>query len=96
MAHVVPQTILSQLGGNRFIMMTGAKNFVGSEDALIFDLPKGHKMRITLTAMDDYDIEYFKWNRKAFDLDTIKKVTGVYCDNLQDIFTSITGLYTKL
>jgi hypothetical protein len=45
----VSQTILSELGGNRFIAMTGSKNFVGSDDALSFKLAK--YMRIVLTPM---------------------------------------------
>lgn len=52
----VSQTILSQLGGNRFIAMTGSKNFVGSDDALSFKLvpnqSKAKYMRIVLTSMD--------------------------------------------
>jgi hypothetical protein len=28
----VAQTILNQLGGNKFIVMTGSKNFVASEN----------------------------------------------------------------
>ena len=35
----VANTILQQLGGNKFRVMTGAKNFVGSNDALTFRLP---------------------------------------------------------
>jgi len=52
----VSQTMLSQLGGNRFIAMTGSKNFVGSDDALSFKLvpnqSKAKYMRIVLTSMD--------------------------------------------
>lgn len=36
----IAKTILSQLGGNRFITMTSAKHFVGlTEPGLQFDLP---------------------------------------------------------
>ena len=52
----VSQTILSQPGGNRFIAMTGSKNFVGSDDALSFELvpnqSKAKYMRIVLTPMN--------------------------------------------
>jgi hypothetical protein len=52
----VSQTILSQLGGNRFIAMTGSKNFVESDGALSFKLvpnqSKAKYMRIVLTSMD--------------------------------------------
>jgi hypothetical protein len=32
----VAKTILAQLGGERFVMMTGATNFVGGADSLAF------------------------------------------------------------
>jgi hypothetical protein len=32
----VSHEILRQLGGNKFIAMTGAKNFVGSENSITF------------------------------------------------------------
>lgn len=37
----VANTILAQLGGNRFLGMTGAKNLTGSERGLTFALPRG-------------------------------------------------------
>jgi hypothetical protein len=95
MAHQVPAIILEQLGGNRFKIMTGAKDFVGSATALHFSLPRGKKFKIEL--IDDlYTLTYYKWNRKAFNLDVIETVEGVYNDDLQTIFTNMTGLYTKL
>ncbi|MGI9949502.1 hypothetical protein [Vibrio hyugaensis] len=35
----IANTILAQLGGNRFIVMTGAKQFVAIEQGLMFTLP---------------------------------------------------------
>lgn len=34
------QTILNQLGGNRFVAMTGAKNFVALENGIKFNIGK--------------------------------------------------------
>lgn len=98
----VSKTILEQLGGNKFIVMTGAKNFVGGNNTLSFRLPGGagfckegiNGVRVTLTAMDDYTVEFIKIRK--FEVKTIKTVEGVYCDNLQAVFTEATGLYTSL
>ena len=40
MSTTIATTILQQLGGSRFIAMTGAKNLVAEENALIFRLPE--------------------------------------------------------
>ncbi len=92
--------ILQQLGGGRFIVMTGAKNLVGGKDSLHFSIPKArkgiNKVRITLDAFDTYTVEFFKFNRSKLDLTLVEKVEGVYNDMLQEVFTNATGLYTKL
>jgi hypothetical protein len=43
MAHEIEQEILRQLGGNKFIAMTGAKNFVAGDGILAFRIPKASK-----------------------------------------------------
>ncbi len=51
----VATTILEQLGGARFTMMTGAKNFVGSPNSLLMRLPgtpgfvRGAKLKVVST-----------------------------------------------
>lgn len=95
----VAKTILAQLGGNRFIAMTGARDFVGGENRLSFSLPRGakggiNKVLITLDANDTYTIDFFKY--RNLDLKPIGKETNVYCDMLQSIFETHTGLYTRL
>lgn len=92
----VAQTILAQLGGRRFITMTGARNFIGYRDSLVFQLPQNaksiFKVVIRLTPMDVYTLEFWKRNTtEPFDV-----VNGVYDDMLEDIFTTHTGLYTRL
>ena len=100
MKNAIAQTILNQLGGNRFIAMTGAKNFVGSDSALMFSLSsrdtknKSNKVRITLTNMDDYTVEFF--NIRGVKVKEVSKHEGVYFDVLQEVFTRQTGLYTSL
>lgn len=94
----VAQTILQQLGGNRFIAMTGAKNFLGGKDKLIFSIPHAkngiNKVSITLTSDDLYTVEFYKFRK--LDLTLITSHVGVYNDMLQEIFTNETGLYTRL
>jgi hypothetical protein len=76
-------TILEQLGGNRFMVMTGARHFVALESGVRFRLPIGKAKRceITLTACDDYTMEFFK---KAADVTPKEAHSGIYCDQLQD------------
>jgi hypothetical protein len=97
----VANTILAQLGGNRFAMMTGAKNFVGSADALMFSIGGGaknkiNKVRITLTPDDLYTVEFMKYSPSKFTVTEIAKVEGIYCDMLQETFTNYTGFFTSL
>ena len=97
----VAGTILEQLGGRKFMTMVGAHNLVCSDEGcgtmmLKF---KGSKvanyLKITLTAMDLYDVEFGKLGRN-FNYSVIKKVEGYYNDMLVELFESTTGLYTKL
>lgn len=96
----VAQTILSQLGGSRFQIMTGASRLAGDDKSLSFSLPNRfckddiNKVRITLTPADEYDMEFFRIRGTHVTL--VHKVAGVYCDQLQEIFTDKTGLYTTL
>ena len=106
----VANTILEQLGGNKFITMTGAKNFVADGTTLHMTLPKNrskaNRLFITLDETDTYTMYFFKFTVGRFHKKTfawipdkqeeIKKVSGVYADMLQEIFTSITGMYTHL
>lgn len=98
------QIILSQLGGNRFVVMTGARDFVGGEDYLMFRLPKGfakngiNKIKITLDWTDTYIFEALKVSHRGaeFKSDVIERQEFVYFDGLQAVFTRITGLDTHL
>lgn len=98
----VAQTILAQLGGNRFIVMTGAKDFLGGEDSLMFRLPRGsardgiNKVKITLDWTDTYNVDFLKCDFKKHESTTISSHTFVYADGLQRLFTEVTGLDTKL
>jgi hypothetical protein len=96
----VATEILRQLGGNRFRAMTGAKNFTGHASALSFKLPsnfatKGvNYVKVTLTPADTYIVEFLKI--RALKVTPIETVEDVYHDNLQGVFTRVTGLDTSL
>jgi hypothetical protein len=97
----VAKTILEQLGGRHFLAMTGAKNLVGDANSLSMKLPNARcngkrctGLRIVLDPSDTYTVEAIAVRKLEYTvLDTHN---GVYCDNLRDVFTSMTGLDTYL
>ena len=94
----VAKTILEQLGGPRFIVMTGAKDFLGDASALHFRIPrnrtKANRVTITLRADDTYTIEWF--SVRGFDKIVKRSFENVYADQLRQIFEDATGLLTSL
>ena len=95
----VGATILKQLGWNKFIAMTGAKNFVFDNNGLYFKLPatitrdRINYIRITLNVMDTYDIEFWALGRFAKKLD---EINGIYNDGLKAVIADRTGLRLSL
>jgi hypothetical protein len=93
-------TILQQLGGRRFIAMTGAKNFVKDDknQTIMFRIPRAKEginyVKIKLTSMDLYDMEFGMI--RGMKIFKKKEYKGVYNDQLQELFTQATGLYTSL
>ena len=94
----VANTILQQLGGNKFTVMTGSKNYRGDDKSLTMNLTRNKLsakfLTITLEGDDTYTM-LFQSMRK-FEIKTKAEIKGVYCDMLQAIFTEQTGLYTHL
>ena len=90
----VARTILDQLGGARFVAMTGAKDFVGSADGVTFKVGTNPKrvsqVRVTLMPADVYAMTFFRIG-KAPQIES-----DVYCNMLEAVFSERTGLYTKL
>ena len=95
--------MLKQLGGNRFIMMTGAKNFGVGPKGAGFKIGRNSKgvnfVRIDLKN-DLYNMEFIQLRKKRGSMDVnmkvLKRVKGVYADQLQSVFTKHTGMYTSL
>lgn len=95
---MIAQEILNQLGGNRFIVMTGSKNLMAGKNFLTFKVGKNAKKvtncKVTLNDFDTYDLEFF--NVRGVNVKTLYKAENVYCDMLQEVFTENTGLITRL
>lgn len=95
---IVATTILEQLGGNRFIAMTGAKHFIVHDKGLSFHLPSRfakngiNRINIKLNPMDTYDVTYGKWNQKSFEIIPVEKDEGCFVEDLRRRFTEVTGL----
>ena len=94
----IAKTILQQLGGNKFIAMTGAKNLGSTNKSLQFKIGRNSKsishVIITLKSSDLYDVEFIRI--RGVKRTVVKKLKGVYADMLRKIFTKYTGLRTSL
>ena len=95
-SQTIATEILNQLGGGRFIAMTGAKMFTHDGASLRFRLPSRFAreginfVKVTLTAADDYTVEFGKvW---GINYRMIATQTGIYADTLRAAFTQATGL----
>lgn len=93
----IAETILEQLGGHRFIAMTGARNLVDCGNSLMFHIPETKRInhvKIILTEDDLYTMRFGRIHKLDYQL--IEEVSDVYCDQLQSVFTEVTGLYTYI
>jgi len=95
----IANTILEQLGGSRFVAMTGAKNFGGGENYLTFKVGRGAlngitHVTVTLEASDTYTVKF----QRVHGLKVTDKgeVAMVYAEDLQACFTTHTGFDTRL
>lgn len=95
----IAQTTLQQIGGSRFIAMTGARLMTYDEKgALNFRIGKNPSkithVKIELNDHDLYDMMFVRiWKTEPVH---VEKVEGVCFDQLQDIFTEKTGMDTHL
>lgn len=105
-------TILQQLGGQKFVMMTGCSKFMIGEKSEtnpkywlrmnIGQNSKGvNRLKVYYNEVtDDYTMEFYRqvMDHKTFDvkISRVKIYENVFCDQLQELFTEATGLYTHL
>lgn len=102
----VANEIKRQLGGRRFEVMTGARDFLGDKNLLRFSLPRAkdgiNKIEVRLDPSDTYTVTAWRVEqptaRNGYQYKAHEKaqVSDVYCDSLRDVFTSITGLAVSL
>jgi hypothetical protein len=107
MSNEVANTILAQLGANRFIAMTGAKNLCSHGPApefhklggLSFKIGSGAKdgithVRVFLMNSDTYTVEFLKIRGASCKM--VREVGMVYADNLRAVFKDATGFEVSL
>ncbi len=101
---MIATIILQQIGGKRFVAMTGSRDFIDLGNGLRMNLSRNktsaNRLEILLDEpTDTYRMRFYRMTvSKHFDIKTkdIAVYKGVYCDMLEDIFTSVTGLYTRI
>ena len=90
----VPQTILAQLGGESFVMTSGATGLVGSADSLTIKLGRNPKrvthVRVTVTHASLYNMTFFTVGRGPQSYDDIHR------EMLQEVFGANVGLSRAL
>ena len=99
-ARLDPKQLLQQLGGNKFIAMTGAKNLAvdKSKNELHMKIGRNSKsishVIIKLTSGDLYNMEFLSIRGSSRKIKSKEK--GVYADQLGKMFTKNTGLNVRL
>ena len=95
----IANEIYRQLGGNRFRVMTGAKNMVSTENGIRMRIGRNktnaNYMEVVLNSMDLYDITFAKVTKMG-EMKSVRTYDNVYNDMLVSLFESHTGMYTSL
>ena len=107
----VAQTIYMQIGGPRFTAMTGSHHMVADGNTLRMVLAKNNskanRLHITYDEGKDlYSMRFFRVTGGYLNMKTyawvpektaeVKTVDEVFADDLERIFTLVTGLVTRL
>ena len=102
--NMIAKTILEQIGGRRFAAMTGSKDFIDMGNGLRMSLARNKTSANRLDIIYDggADLYNMRFYRKTFSKKTFESRTkdietheGIYCDMLEEMFTMVTGLYTR-
>jgi hypothetical protein len=95
------EIIMRQLGGPKFVVMTGAKDFVDtSETCVQFKFRRGaankaNAVRISMAGNDTYSVEFFNLRGKTR-CALISSHDGLDADGLARLFTEQTGMAVSL
>ena len=99
----IARTILEQIGGKRFAVMTGSRDFVDMGNGLRMSLARNktsaNRLDIIYDAGTDlYNMRFYRktFSKKTFEskVKDVETHEGIYFDMLEDVFTMVTGLYT--
>jgi len=96
----IADTILAQLGGHKFIVMTGAKNMMYAEAGLHFKIGSGTLNKATHChidldqATDLYTVKFFRV--RGTKCATLLEQDRVPAEALREMFTQHTGFQTSL
>ena len=90
---------MSQLVGNKFAVMTGAKNFIDTGDGLSMKIGRNktssNYLKITLNMMDLYDVRFSRVSLKGGER-SVTEYNNIFNDQLVEVFEKHTGMYTSL
>lgn len=93
-ATPITDTILEQLGGNKFIAMTGARiAYDEAEKYILVRFRGSRKANGLMVQLEPSDLYSMYFSRNGWSV-CVRK--DVYWDQLQNIFTDVTGLATRL
>ncbi len=101
---MIAKTILEQIGGRRFAAMTGSKDFIDMGNGLRMSLARNKTSANRLDIIYDggADLYNMRFYRRTFSKKDIRvqdeghrNAQGIYCDMLEEMFTMVTGLYTR-
>ncbi len=100
---MIAKTILQQIGGRRFVAMTGSKGFTDMGNGLRMSLARNktsaNRLDIIYDAGTDlYNMRFYRktFSKKTFESKAkdIETHEGIFFDMLEEVFTQVTGLYT--
>lgn len=105
-------SLYQQLGGHKFVVMTGSEftgymeNESGNMEQIIkLSRNKSGADKLIVTYEEDKDvysmrfIKSSKFNKRTFSFSETEEIyftSGIYSEQLQEVFTQVTGLYTHL
>ena len=101
---MIAKTILQQIGGKRFATMTGSRDFIDMGNGLRMSLARNKTSANRLDIIYDggADLYNMRFYRRTFSKKTFESRTkdiaiheGIYFDMLEEMFTMVTGLYTR-
>jgi len=96
----IANTIVKQLGGRRFMMMTGVKQFMlGSNGEVSFKLGRNKSKCNHVKIEYDYgrDLYNVVFGRiYNYEYKELERTDGCFFDMLEELFENYTGMYLRL